>query len=109
MTGCLRVPSQLHEIKAAYNQIVRDHLHLSGEMGSTGSVVAPLDRGSIAQRLGISERRLRIAIRATGTLLSVDAPVASAGGGSGGSYKGSMAGGDGRNSQELLILDTLKW
>ncbi|KAL3787780.1 hypothetical protein ACHAW5_007899 [Stephanodiscus triporus] len=102
VTGCLRVPGQLHEIKAAYNRIVRDHLHLGG------SSVEPLDRTSIAQRLGISERRLRIAIRATGGLLSVDAPVMSAGGGSGGSYKGSMAGGDGRNSQELLILDTLK-
>ncbi|KAL3816114.1 hypothetical protein ACHAXA_011611 [Cyclostephanos tholiformis] len=109
VTGCLRVPSQLHEIKAAYNQIVRDHLHLSGEGGGSGSpAIAPLDRESIAQRLGISERRLRIAIRATGTLLSVDAPVMSAGGGSGGGYKGSMAGGDGRNNQELLILDTLK-
>jgi hypothetical protein len=37
----------------------------------------------------------------------VDAPIVTAGGG--GSYKGSMAGGDGRNNQELLILDTLKW
>jgi hypothetical protein len=121
VTGCLRVPSQLHEIKAAYNQIVRDHLHLTGggvgggggggaaggASGPGSAGVEPLDRGAIAQRLGISERRLRIAIRATGTLLSVDAPIVTAGGG--GSYKGSMAGGDGRNNQELLILDTLKW
>ena len=98
VTGCLRVPSQLHDIRAAYNQIVKDHLHL----GST-----PPAQESIAQQLNISAQRLHIAIRATGTLLSVDAPVMS--GGSSGSYKGSMAGGDGRNSQELLLLDTLKW
>lgn len=98
VTGCLRVPSQLHDIRAAYNQIVKDHLHL----GST-----PPAQESIAQQLNISAQRLHIAIRATGTLLSVDAPVTS--GGSSGSYKGSMAGGDGRNSQELLLLDTLKW
>ncbi|KAL3805748.1 hypothetical protein ACHAW5_003828 [Stephanodiscus triporus] len=48
VTGCLRVPGQLHEIKAAYNRIVRDHLHLGG------SSVEPLDRTSMAQRLGIS-------------------------------------------------------
>jgi DNA-directed RNA polymerase sigma subunit (sigma70/sigma32) len=35
----------------------------------------------------------------------VDAPVISPGSGS---YKGSAAGGDGSNSQELLILDTLR-
>mmetsp|Transcript_31350 Transcript_31350/g.66735 ORF Transcript_31350/g.66735 Transcript_31350/m.66735 type:complete len:644 (-) Transcript_31350:297-2228(-) len=96
-TGCLRVPSQLHDIKAAYSRIVRDHLHLGSD---------PPGRESIAKELGISEQRLRTAIRATGTLLSVDAPVMGAGGG--GSHKGSMAGGDGSNSQELLILDTLK-
>jgi hypothetical protein len=54
--------------------------------------------------LGISERRLHTAIRATGPLLSLDAPVVSASG----SYKGSKAGGDVRNNQELLLLDTLK-
>lgn len=98
VTGCLRVPSQLHDIRSAYNQIVKDYLHL----GST-----PPAQESIAQQLNISEQRLHTAIRATGTLLSVDAPVMS--GGSSGNYKGSMAGGDGRNSQELLLLDTLKW
>lgn len=98
MTGCLRVPSQLHDIRAAYNQIVKDHLQL----GST-----PPAQESIAQQLNISEQRLHIAIRATGTLLSVDAPLMS--GGSSANYKGSMAGGDGRNSQELMLLDTLKW
>jgi len=97
VTGCLRVPSQLHDIKAAYNRIVRDHLHLGSD---------PPGQDSIAKELGISEQRLRTAIRATGSLLSVDAPVM--GGGGGGSYKGSMAGGDGSNSQELKILDTLK-
>mmetsp|Transcript_8785 Transcript_8785/g.19684 ORF Transcript_8785/g.19684 Transcript_8785/m.19684 type:complete len:706 (-) Transcript_8785:67-2184(-) len=95
VTGCLRVPSQLHHIKAAYNKIVKDHLHLGSN---------PPAQENIAQQLGISTQRLHTAIRATGTLLSVDAPVMS----SGGSYKGSMAGGDGSNSQELLILDTLK-
>lgn len=98
VTGCLRVPSQLHDIRSAYNQIVKDYLHL----GST-----PPAQESIAQQLNISEQRLHTAIRATGTLLSVDAPVMS--GGSSGNYKGSMAGGDGRNSQELMLLDTLKW
>lgn len=96
-TGCLRVPSQLHDIKAAYKRIVRDHLHLGSD---------PPGQDSIAKELGISEQRLRTAIRATGSLVSVDAPVMVGRGG--GSYKGSMAGGDGSNSQELMILDTLK-
>ena len=65
--------------KAAYNKIIKDHL---------------------------SEQRLTTAIRATGGLLSVDAPIISPGSGS---YKGSAAGGDGSNAQELLILDTLRW
>ena len=93
VTVCLRVPSQLHDIKAAYNKILKDHLHLGTNVP---------EQKNIADQLGISERRLVTAIRATGSLVSVDAPVM------GGSYKGSMAGGDGSNSQELLILDTLK-
>ena len=57
LTGCLHMPGQLHEIKATYNYIVRDHLHLGG------LPVEPLDCTTIAQRLGISERRLCTAIR----------------------------------------------
>ena len=93
VTGCLRVPSQLHDIKNKYNKIVKDHIQIGEEVP---------EQEYIAEQLGISEQRLRIALRATGSLVSVDAPI------NGGSYKGSMAGGDG-NSQELLILDTLKW
>ena len=96
VTGCLRVPSQLHDIKSAYQKIVKDHL-VSGE--------EPPEQGDIAKTLGITPQRLSTAIRATGSLVSVDAPVISPGSGS---YKGSAAGGDGANSQELLILDTLK-
>lgn len=96
VTGCLRVPSQLHDIKSAYQKIVKDHLH-SGE--------EPPEQVDIAKKLGITPQRLSTAIRATGSLVSVDAPVISPGSGS---YKGSAAGGDGGNSQELLILDTLK-
>ena len=96
VTGCLRVPSQLHDIKAAYNRLVREHLQVNAE---------PPDQKDIANELGVTEKRLATAIRATGTLLSVDAPVTAAGSGS---YKGSMAGGDGANGQELLIMDTLK-
>ena len=97
VTGCLRVPSQLHDIKSAHNKIVRDSLHLGND---------PPEQKNIAEQLGITEQRLSTAIRATGSLVSVDAPVNVGGSGS---YKGSMAGGDGSNSQELLILDTLKW
>ena len=97
VTGCLRVPSQLHDIKNKYNKIVKDHIQIGEEVP---------EQEYIAEQLGISEQRLRTAIRATGSLVSVDAPIGS---GNGGSYKGSMAGGDGSNSQELLILDTLKW
>lgn len=96
VTGCLRVPSQLHDIKSAYQKIIKDHL-VSGE--------EPPEQTVIAKTLGITPQRLSTAIRATGTLVSVDAPVISPGSGS---YKGSAAGGDGGNSQELLILDTLK-
>ena len=96
VTGCLRVPSQLHDIKSAYQKIVKDHIH-SGE--------EPPEQVDIAKKLGITPQRLSTAIRATGSLVSVDAPVISPGSGS---YKGSAAGGDGGNSQELLILDTLK-
>lgn len=104
LTGCLRVPSQLHDIKAAYNQIVRDHMNTATGGGDGEENNVPLEQKRIACQLGISERRLHTAIRATGPLLSIDAPVVSAGG----SYKGSMAGGDVRNNQELLLLDTLK-
>ena len=97
VTGCLRVPSQLHDIKNKYNKIVKDHIQIGEEVP---------EQEYIAEQLGISEQRLRTAIRATGSLVSVDAPIGS---GNGGSYKGSMAGGDGSNSQKLLILDTLKW
>ena len=96
VTGCLRVPSQLHDIKSAYQKIIKDHL-VSGE--------EPPEQTVIAKTLGITPQRLSTAIRATGTLVSVDAPVISPGSGS---YKGSAAGGDGGNSRELLILDTLK-
>ena len=96
VTGCLRVPSQLHDIKAAYNKIVKDHLQL-------GSTVP--EQGSIAKQLGVSEQRLRTAIRATSSLLSVDAPIGSSGSAN---FKGSMAGGGGSNSNELLLLDTLR-
>ncbi|KAL7466375.1 hypothetical protein ACHAXS_006674 [Conticribra weissflogii] len=97
VTGCLRVPSQLHDIKSAYKKIIKDHLS-SGE--------APPAQKRIAKELGISEQRLTTAIRATGGLISVDAPIVAPGSGT---FKGSAAGGDGSNSQELLILDTLKW
>lgn len=96
VTGCLRVPSQLHDIKAAYQKIIKEHLVCGEE---------PPEQTVIAKALGISPQRLSTAIRATGSLVSVDAPVISPGSGS---YKGSAAGGDGSNSQELLILDTLK-
>ena len=61
---------------------------------------------SIAKELGISEKRLQTAIRATKSLESLDAPVVLPGSGS---YKGSAAGVGGGNSQELLLLDTLRW
>ncbi|KAL3790010.1 hypothetical protein HJC23_011366 [Cyclotella cryptica] len=94
VTGCLRVPSQLHDIKSAYKRIIKDHLQASEN---------PPAMKSIAKELGITEHRLVTAIRATESLVSVDAPIVFPGSGS---YKGSAAGGDGSN-QELLILDTL--
>lgn len=82
--------------QAAYKRIIKDHLQASEN---------PPGMKSIAEELGISEHRLVTAIRATGSLVSIDAPIVSPGSGS---YKGSAAGGDG-GSQELLILDTLRW
>ena len=61
---------------------------------------------TIAKELGISEQRLQTAIRATSSLESLDAPMVLPGNGS---YKGSAAGGGSSNSQELLLLDTLRW
>lgn len=97
VTGCLRVPSQLHDIKTAYKRIVKDHYHSSE---------TPPAMKAIAKELGITEQRLNTAIRATTPLVSVDAPMILPGSGR---YKGSAAGGDGGNSQELMILDTLRW
>lgn len=91
-TGCLRVPGQLHDLRAKHATIVREHLHAG---------IAPPERGTIAAELGVSEGRLVTALRSTQGLLSLDAPLA------GGKHKGSGAGGDGSN-QELLVLDTLK-
>ncbi len=67
----------------------------------TGKYLAWICGYLTAQCLGTSECRLLIAIPATGMLLSMDAPVMSAGGRMKGSYKGSMADGNGRNNQQL--------
>jgi hypothetical protein len=85
-----------HIEQAAYKRIIKDHLQASE---------TPPGMKSIAKELGITEHRLVTAIRATGSLVSIDAPIVLPGSGS---YKGSAAGGDG-GSQELLILDTLHW
>ena len=85
-----------HIEQAAYKRIIKDHLQASE---------TPPGVKSIAKELGITEHRLVTAIRATGSLVSIDAPIVLPGSGS---YKGSAAGGDG-GSQELLILDTLRW
>ena len=92
-TGCLRVPGQLHDLRAKHARIVRDHV-VAG--------TAPPEKEAIARELGVSKRRLETALRSTRTLLSVDAPLA------GRMHKGSGAGGDGPQ-QELVILDTLQW
>lgn len=97
VTGCLRVPSQLHDIKTAYKKIVKDHYQSSQ---------TPPAMNAIAQELGITEKRLNTAIRATTPLVSVDAPMVLPGSAN---YKGSAAGGGDANNQELMILDTLRW
>lgn len=92
-TGCVRVPSQLHNVKSAYQKLVKDCLE-SGEP-------VPAQK-SIAKQLGVSENRLLNAIRATEGLTSIDAPAF----GNGGAHKGSSAGGD-QTGAEILISDTL--
>jgi len=94
-TGCLRVPSQLHEIRARYQRIVRESLEVGGETPG----LSPAD---IAREIGVTEKRLKLAVRATSPLLSLDAPV-NAGWGS---LKGSGAGGD-VASGDIILLDTL--
>lgn len=79
---------------------------------------------AIAKELGITEQRLNTAIRATSALVPIDAPLVMPGSGT---YKGRFflylvkfvsiilivfpgsAAGDGGTSQELSILDTLRW
>eukprot|EP00956_Cyclotella_meneghiniana_P013603 scaffold19751_cov53-Cyclotella_meneghiniana.AAC.4 len=95
VTGCLRVPSQLHDIKAAYKRIVKDHIQESRTQPAMKA---------IAKELGITEQRLNTAIRATSALVPIDAPLVMPGSGT---YKGSAAG-DGGTNQELSILDTLR-
>lgn len=96
VTGCLRVPSQLHDIKTAYKKIVKNYYQ---------SAEAPPAMKELAKELGITEKRLNTAIRATTPLVSVDAPMVLPGSGN---HKGSAAGGD-QSNQELMILDTLRW
>ena len=92
-TGCLRVPSQLHEIRQRYQRIVNE---------SFEGLEEPPETADIAREIGITERRLELAIRATTPLLSLDAPINWARG----SLKGSGAGGD-TASGELILLDML--
>jgi len=95
-TTCLKVPSQLHEIKASYRSILKRELELSMNIPTEEMV---------AEELGITVTRLRTAIRVTEPLVSIDQPVSSGGSAN---YKGSGAGGDYSGDNSLLISDSLK-
>lgn len=92
-TGCLRVPATLHQIKSRYARIVRRQRDLDAP---------PPTLEEAAQEIGVNKKRLRTALLATRTLVSVDDAI----GGGGGGLKGSGAGGD--DDRSLLLSDTLQ-
>mmetsp|Transcript_29228 Transcript_29228/g.42695 ORF Transcript_29228/g.42695 Transcript_29228/m.42695 type:complete len:288 (+) Transcript_29228:1-864(+) len=100
ITGCLKVPSQLHDIKTKYKYIMKRCTDLGEKYPSEEDV---------AKDIGVSIQRLRTAVRVTESLISIDAPIyqgtsthkGSAAGGGGGSPSGS-------GENELLLSDTLQ-
>lgn len=96
MTGCLKVPTQLHEVKNQYKRLIKRYIDQSEPIPS---------EETIAIEIGVSTSRLRTAIRVTESILSLDEPVY-AGGNS--ASKGSAAGGDIAGSQSLLLGDRLE-
>lgn len=95
-TGCLKVPSQLHEIKNTYKKVVKTCVESSEPIPS---------EEEIASIIGCSLNRLRTALRVTNPLISIDEPIVSSGNAA---LKGSGAGGDKSGSNEVLILDRLE-
>jgi len=95
-TGCLKVPSQLHDIKSSYKSIIKRHVEASEGI--------PTEE-QIASEIGVSLTRLRTAIRVTESLISIDEPVYSGGNAA---FKGSGAGGDLSGDNSLLISDRLE-
>jgi len=95
-TGCLKIPSQLHDIKHSYTSILKRQIEASEAI--------PTDQ-EIADEIGVTLARLRTSIRVTESLVSIDEPVYS-GGTSG--FKGSGAGGDYAGDNSLLLSDRLE-
>eukprot|EP00957_Ditylum_brightwellii_P051286 3888702-Ditylum_brightwellii.AAC.1 len=66
ITGCLKVPSQLHDIKTKYKYIMKRCTDLGEKYPSEEDV---------AKDIGVSIQRLRTAVRVTESLISIDAPI----------------------------------
>eukprot|EP00565_Helicotheca_tamesis_P003878 CAMPEP_0185726708 /NCGR_PEP_ID=MMETSP1171-20130828/2594_1 /TAXON_ID=374046 /ORGANISM="Helicotheca tamensis, Strain CCMP826" /LENGTH=481 /DNA_ID=CAMNT_0028395103 /DNA_START=1064 /DNA_END=2509 /DNA_ORIENTATION=- len=106
ITGCLKVPSQLHDIKSKYKYIMKRCTDLGEKYPSEEDV---------AKQIGVTVKRLRTAVRVTECPTSIDAPIYQGSS----MHKGSAAGGDlsggsggvGSGSaadNELLLSDTLQ-
>jgi RNA polymerase sigma factor (sigma-70 family) len=95
-TGCLKVPSQLHEIKNTYKSMVKRCIESSEPIPS---------EDEIASMIGCSLNRLRTALRVTNPLISIDEPIYSTGNAA---FKGSGAGGDNSGTNAMLIMDRLE-
>lgn len=93
-TGCLRVPMALHQIKADHAKLIKQCYDMN---------VPPPPVSEIAKQIGVNTKRLNTALRATQTLLSMDAAVYT-GSQSG---KGSSAGGDNGDSG-LVFSDSMQ-
>ena len=95
VTGCLRVPSQLHDIRLNYKKLMKKYYDESKDIP---------DGDAIAAELGVTRSRLETSLRVTEKLLSIDQPVHTVSA----MHKGSGAGGD-LGDNELLITDILRW
>ena len=95
-TGCLRVPPYYHVRKQQYQKIVTEHFRATGESTTIEAV---------AEEMGLTVKLLRLILKSTESLVSIDGPAVA------GSLpgQGGKAGSDDVSENNLLLSNTLSW
>jgi len=93
-TGCLRVPPYYHVRKQQYQKIVTEHFRATGESTTIEAV---------AEEMGLTVKLLRLILKSTESLVSIDGPAVA------GSLpgQGGKAGSDDVSENNLLLSNTL--